>query len=117
MNFDAALEAHADWRMKFRLAIAARAQMDEAVIGADHACALGQWLHGEGRQTHGALSQYDDCVRRHTQFHREAGKVAAAINRGNYAIAALMIGDDTDYGRASRDVGAAIMALKRDSSR
>lgn len=115
MDLGGALEAHADWRMKFRLAIARQERMDEARISADHCCPLGIWLHGAGRSRFGMLDSYRECILVHAAFHREAGKVAAAINRGNHAIAELMIASDTPYEQASKAVGSAIMRLHADT--
>lgn len=101
--------------MKFRMAIADKARLDEASIKIDNACPLGKWLHGEARGKYGKLVSHADCLAKHAAFHREAGKVAAAINAAQYDKAQQMIGQDTPYAQASTAVSGAIMKLKREA--
>lgn len=114
MDLNQASQAHADWKVKLRMAIAKKETLDAATIRVDNACALGKWLHGEGKTTHGKLKPFGDCVAKHAAFHKAAASVADAINRGDYAAAEKMLDGGTPYAQASSAVGAAILALKKE---
>lgn len=113
MDLNKAIDAHAQWKTKFRSAIAAKQQMDVATISKDNCCELGKWLYGEGKSRCGALPAYADLVKKHATFHIEAGKVAATINSQNFTQAEKMIDAGTPYAAASSAVGVAIMQLKK----
>ncbi|MDD1620007.1 MAG: CZB domain-containing protein [Methylococcaceae bacterium] len=89
--------------------------MDSATIGRDDCCKLGKWLHGKARLDYRQLAGYSDCVKKHASFHREAGKVAEAINSGQYAAAEAMLKNDSRYAAVSSEVCKAIVALKQEA--
>lgn len=113
MDLSSAIDAHTQWKTKFRVAITGKQVMDAATISKDNCCELGKWLHGEGKSQCGALPSHSDCTKKHATFHVEAGKVAAAINAQNYTLAEQMLGSGTPYAAASSAVGVAIMQLKK----
>jgi len=49
MDLNQAGTAHAEWKVKLRMAIAKQEQLDAVTIGTDNACALGKWLHGAAK--------------------------------------------------------------------
>lgn len=116
MDLDKALHAHGEWKLKLRTAISKKEQLDATAIGADNRCPLGQWLHGDARGKYGKLKAYGNCVGKHADFHREAGKVAAAINQGRYTEAEAMLNGGTPYAAASSAVGGAILGLKKEAA-
>ena len=113
MDLDQASQAHAQWKVKLRIAIAKQETLDAASIGADNCCPLGQWLHGDARSRYGKLGVYRECIDRHAAFHREAGAVATAINQKRYAQAEKMLDAGTPYAAANSAVGSAILGLKK----
>ena len=113
MDLNEAIRAHSDWKIKLRAAINQRSRLDIAGIARDNLCPLGQWLHGESRQSHGALDAHKDCLKMHAKFHLEAAKVATLINTGNYPAAEAALQAGTGFTKASSEVTAAIMALMR----
>jgi len=115
MDLDSAVRAHAEWKTKFRSAIAKKEQLDAARIQVDNACPLGQWLHGEARTAHGKLASYGPCVEKHAAFHKEAGRIAAAINAGDFAKAEAMMAGGTTYSNVSSEVGVAIIRLRTEA--
>jgi hypothetical protein len=54
MNSNEAITKHVQWTYRFRNAAHAKEQVDAAAIAKDNNCDLGKWLHGEGKQLHGA---------------------------------------------------------------
>jgi methyl-accepting chemotaxis protein len=115
MNLDKAIAAHAEWKMKFRSAIARKEKLEVDKICLDNACPLGAWLHGEAKASFGKLASYARCVDKHAAFHREAGKVATAINAGKYAEAESMMANGTSYAAASGDVGASVIVFRKEA--
>jgi hypothetical protein len=113
MDLESASKAHAEWKVKLRLAISNKESLDAATISKDNCCALGKWLHGEAKGLFKGLPVYRDCVEKHAAFHREAGKVATAIGAGNFDGAAKMLDAGTPYAQATTAVGAAILGLKK----
>ena len=115
MDLEKALTAHAEWKIKLRGAIHKKERLDEATIGSDRCCPLGQWLHGEAKQTYAKLPSHVACVARHAEFHRQAAAVAHSINGGKFAEAEAMLGNGSVYSSASNAVALAIMALRKEA--
>jgi Chemoreceptor zinc-binding domain len=113
MDLDQAAQKHAEWKTKFRAAISKHERMDAAAIQQDNQCELGKWLHGEAKKKHATLAAYQECVTKHAAFHKEAGKVATAINAEKYTEAEAMLGGTTSYGSASTAVIMALATLKK----
>lgn len=113
MNFDDAIQKHAEWKMKFRAAISSQSQLDAATIAKDDCCMLGGWLHGEGRSSFGKYEEFQRALEQHRTFHTEAGKVALLINQRQYPQAEKAIGSGSPYATVSGSVGTAIIALKK----
>jgi hypothetical protein len=114
MDLIDSVNAHTDWKIGLRGAIADRATLDLEVISRDDSCELGRWLHGDSTQMLSTLSTHQDCVRAHARFHVCAAEVAALINAGNYARAERMLGPGSRYALASRAIVLAIEGLKRE---
>ena len=115
MDLSKAIEAHGEWKVKFRQAINGKESLDAATIAADDRCNLGKWLHGEAKTKFANLKSYAECVAMHAAFHKCAGNVAQAINARKYAEAQSMIGVGSDYLKASVAVSGAIFALKKET--
>jgi methyl-accepting chemotaxis protein len=113
MDLNTASQSHSEWKVKLRLAITNRETLDAATISKDNCCALGKWLHGEAKAQFGKVPSYGDCVAKHADFHREAGKVASAINAADFERAGKMLDAGTPYAKATSAVGSAILGLKK----
>lgn len=114
MDLNQAIEKHAEWKTKFRLAIKKQESMDSVNIGKDHCCELGKWLHGEGKSSFGHLLSHHELLANHARFHVEAGKIASAINAKEYTKAERMLDAGTTYAAPSSAVGVSIMKLKKE---
>lgn len=113
VDLNEAIKAHSEWKMKLRGAISTQTSLDVQAIAKDDCCALGKWLHGESKARFGALPAHTDCMRLHANFHKEAAKIAKAINDKHYAEAEAMLGTGTPYATASQSVVIGIGTLKR----
>jgi hypothetical protein len=116
MDLDQAGQAHSEWKIKLRMAIAKQEQVDAVVISSDSQCPLGQWLHGEAKGKFGSLPPYAECLSRHAAFHEQAGKVAHAINSKNFTQAKTMMEANTPYAFAVNDFIIALGKLKKVAS-
>jgi methyl-accepting chemotaxis protein len=113
MDLQSAVNAHIAWRMRFRSAMTKKERLDAATIGSPAQCDLGKWLGGEGRAKYGALSEFAALLRCHEEFHRAAGRVAEAVNGGDYPKAESMLESGTPYTQASLDVAKAVLSLQQ----
>jgi methyl-accepting chemotaxis protein len=114
MDLDSAVAAHAEWKIKLRTAIDRGETLDVRVVSADNCCELGRWLSADAKRLMGASPTLPDCAAKHTAFHREAGKVAQAINARQMDQARAMLAAGAAYADASSAVGVALMRLKRE---
>jgi hypothetical protein len=116
MDFEKAGKAHAEWKVKLRMAIAKQETLDAVTIAKDNCCPLGQWLHGQAKSLYGKHPAYRDCVDKHAAFHVQAAAVAKAINARDFGGASKMLDSGTPYAAATSAVGSAILGLKKAAS-
>ena len=62
MDLNLAIKGHATWKLKLRIAIQNKEQLDVTVMSADNQCALGRWLHHEAKRKYVHLPTYLACV-------------------------------------------------------
>lgn len=115
MNLVEALLKDQELKEKFLAAIAAKAQLDEKIIGKSDRCMLGNWLHGEAERKFPFIKSFKPCVEAHAAFHVQAAKVARQINIGEYAAAEAMLNDNTPYAKALSAFVLAAVALKKEA--
>ncbi|MDE3174682.1 MAG: CZB domain-containing protein [Pseudomonadota bacterium] len=116
MNFDDAVAAHLQWKVKFRTALTTGAALDASAVAKDNVCPIGQWLHGEAKAKYGKLVNYHQCVSAHAAFHREAGRVAQWVNQKDVAKATAALDTQSPFTSASQAAVVAIQKLKKDLS-
>ena len=112
-DFDKAIEAHRQWKVRLRKAIAERAQLDAATICRDDRCPLGQWLHGAGGQRWGGQPGFIALLDKHAEFHDVAGSVARQINSGAMAEAEQLLGSGSRFAQVSTAVSTLLTRAKR----
>lgn len=110
MDLSHAIDAHAQWKSKFRIAIKDRTALDAAKVGKDDQCELGKWIHASRAQL-GAKADFEALRVAHAEFHVIAGKLAGLINAGRFDEAAVML-DSPVYTKASQVVAVAIVTLQ-----
>jgi hypothetical protein len=112
IDFDAAIEAHVEWKMRLRILLdsgeAASAHPD-AFEAADR-CSFGRWLEGDGRRfandpVYAALDRF------HVEFHRAAAAVIRHATAGERLQAESMLAGE--YARNSVNLLSALMELRR----
>ena len=84
MNFDDAITAHSQWRIRLQGVIAGTNQekLDPQVVALDNKCPLGQWIHGEAKQKFQNLKEYPNLVEKHAAFHQCAAEVLRRVAAG-----------------------------------
>ncbi len=113
MNFDDAFNAHMLWKAIFLAGIKARHPVDAQGVGRDDLCPLGQWLHGEAKAQYAGLRPYAKCLDDHSEFHRQAARVAELINSCRFEDAAAMVEGTSPFVRAAVEIGVALTDLER----
>lgn len=112
MNFDEAMLAHAEWKLKLHLFLHGEGALDAASVCRDDACKLGKWLYSEGLR-YSNEPAYAALRSQHAQFHRCAADVVATICDGRRAEARAMIEHGSDYDQVSSRVFESIAEMKR----
>ncbi len=117
MKIKEALNAHTNWKICLRWAIAEGTALAADDVGRDDLCALGRWLHGPLKQHFGELPAYRECVRLHAAFHEEAAKVVADVQAKNLDEAERALEPEMPSARCSCAVVRAISELQRQTLR
>jgi methyl-accepting chemotaxis protein len=112
-DFDQAIEAHRQWKVRLRKAIAEHARLDAETICRDDRCPLGQWLHGSGGRRWGSRPTFTELLGKHAEFHAAAGAVARKINAGAYGDAERLIGSGSAFSSVSNEVSLLLTRAKR----
>ena len=112
-DFDQAIDAHRQWKVRLRQAIAERATLDAATICLDDRCPLGQWLHGSGGRQWGGRPGFVALLEKHAEFHQVAGGVAKRINAGAMDEAERLIGSGSRFAQVSTEVCTLLSRAKR----
>ncbi|MFN3303689.1 MAG: methyl-accepting chemotaxis protein [Roseateles sp.] len=112
-DFNAAITAHRDWKVKLRKAIADKARLDADTICRDDQCVLGRWLHGDGQRRWGNRPTFVDLIAKHAEFHQTAAAVARQINQGQYEAADQLIGSGSKFAQVSTEVCTLLTQAKR----
>ena len=104
LDFDGAITAHGKWKQRLLDFVAGGGeQLDPVVVGRDDQCALGCWIHGDGRALRGN-AQYTDLKGEHAGFHRCAADVIRTCIAGNTADAREQIAGEFSN-RSKRVIG------------
>lgn len=112
-DFDSAIEAHRQWKVRLRKAISEHQQLDVNTICKDDQCALGKWLHGSGNQSWSHSPTFVELVNKHAEFHQSAGEAARMINSGRMDEAERLIGSGSAFAKNSTEVAALLTRAKR----
>jgi hypothetical protein len=112
IDFDAAIEAHVEWKMRLRIMLDAgeAANVQPLEFEAADRCSFGAWLRGEGRRfaedpVYAALDRF------HVEFHRAAAEVIRQAAAGERLQAEATLAGE--YARHSVNLLSALMELRR----
>jgi hypothetical protein len=113
LDFDRVINAHGQWKTKFRAAITRQESVEAANISRDDRCELGRWIYGSGRSVFGHRPVFDQLIQEHKQFHLCAGEVAHAIDQRRFEAAMQMIDSKSRFSEASKQVMNTLSRMKR----
>lgn len=83
MDFDAAIQAHFNWKKRLALALQGDGdKLDAETVSRDDLCELGHWLYGEGKALMAGEIEYEELIMTHAEFHREAGALIRKLDQG-----------------------------------
>lgn len=111
LNFDEAIAAHVNWKMKLRALINGANDIDTKTLGVDNQCALGKWIYTEGSK-YSADPNFKGLKDSHQKFHALAGTIATKAKAGAKNDAGKML-DSPEYNTASTTVVNALRQLKK----
>lgn len=113
-DFDAAIAAHIDWKMKLTKYLAKPdGSLDPKKVGVDNACMLGKWLYSDGEKfRHLDTTLFDAVKSGHAEFHKIAGQIIEHINAGRRDEASHLLGTSGPYLAVSEKTVNLIRQLK-----
>ena len=112
MNFDEAIQAHSNWKMKLSNYVKKPDHsVNATVLGQDNACTLGKWLYGEGAK-YANLPEYQELKKCHALFHQSASAIVKRADSGEKVTEEIALGAHSDYNKHSTQVVQLIMKMK-----
>ena len=112
MNFDEAIQAHANWKMKLSAYIRKPDRsVDAGVLAKDNVCALGKWIYAEG-VAFSALPEYQELKNSHALFHQAASSIVKKADSGESVSDEVALGAQSEYNKHSTKVVQSIMKMK-----
>ena len=110
LDFDGAITAHKSWKRKLLDFVGGKGDaLDAAVVERDDKCALGCWIHGDGRALHGD-AHYGELKHEHAGFHKSAASVIRTYQAGNASNARSQIAGE--FSERSNKVVALLEDMK-----
>ena len=93
LNMKDAIDAHVAWktRLAAQLSGAGSEALEVGVVASDDRCALGKWIHSDGKKMFGHLPEFAELRCQHAQFHLNAGNVLLAAHNDGYEAADKML--------------------------
>jgi hypothetical protein len=112
MDFDGAIKAHRDWKMKLANYIKKPdGSIKAAVVCQDNKCALGQWIYGVGAIWE-KLDEYSLLKTEHAKFHKCAGDIITKADTNQNIHEDATLGESSEFGIISTSVISAILKMK-----
>jgi methyl-accepting chemotaxis protein len=117
MDIDEVLSKHLAWKTKFIHAAYSGRPMNPAEIEQDNWCETGKWMQGEGKIKYGHLPSYETCLKRHAEFHIEAGKILSALRAKHFTEAKGLLQLDSGFSLAALGLWNGFVELKNEVNR
>lgn len=114
MNFDDAITAHSQWKIRLQSVIngTSKEVLDPAVVCLDNKCPLGQWIYGDAK-AYAALPDYEHLRVEHANFHQCAAEVLKFHLAGDLAKAKGSLDPGGPFHEASVKTIIAIRHLRK----
>ncbi len=83
-EIDKAVAAHGAWKQKLRSAIdTGKSESTPAKVKMDNNCSFGKWLYERIDPKAKGSPYYNDILKMHADFHKEAGAILELALKGN----------------------------------
>lgn len=113
MDFDEAIRAHSDWKLKLQRYIKGMGDpVDVDKLSKDNVCILGCWLYGDG-QKHKNHTEFQDLITAHREFHLAAADIVKRKDKGENVKEEIVLGAKSAFSQTSERVVSLLMNLKR----
>jgi len=94
MDFEDAIDAHQRWKRRLTAFLAGRGEaLDANVVARDDKCALGCWIHGDGKKCTGE-HDFEHLRGLHARFHKSAAEVIRCHERGDTDAADTLLNNE-----------------------
>ncbi len=107
-EIDAALQAHAAWRKRFKDYLNGHAPFDLDTVAVTDQCDFGRWLNKEGHRLMPTELHGEICAA-HTEFHRVAGEIIQKIKQKQFEEARQDIARDGTLNQVSAQLTALLL--------
>lgn len=112
MNFDEAIRAHSDWKIKLNRYLSnPDGSINAQDLSKDNLCNLGKWLHGEGRSFEN-IAEYKQLIQDHAHFHKAAADIVIKKDRGEDIKNDMALGGNSPFAKYSMSVVSLLMKMK-----
>ena len=113
MNFDDAIQAHVNWKMKLQNYLRKPDKtLDAGKIESDCNCDLGKWLHGDGGAKYKADPKFVKLVSDHAKFHKVAAGVVRKADAGQQVSEETALGSKSEFASLSQAVVSTLVEMK-----
>lgn len=103
------INAHLQWVTKLTTAIYGGQIPDKNTAAVDNVCALGKWIHGEGKLLYENTKDFAELREKHRQFHLSVGQVIDLVQSGKIDEAKV----ETTSGQFRRTSGEVVNLLSK----
>lgn len=113
MNFDDAIKAHAQWKMKLMLYLKnPNGSLNANEVAQDNQCELGKWIYASaGKYSSDTFKLLKET---HNDFHKCAAKIIIDADSGKNRSEEIALGSNSEYATLSSDIVQNIMAMKKE---
>lgn len=110
-QIEAAIAAHAMWKLKLKAAIDGGQMPDIATVAADNQCQFGKWLYS-ATHTGPHAAHFAKVKQLHAEFHRATAGVLNELKAGKVKSADAAIAPGTPFFDVSSKLTMALVAWK-----
>lgn len=112
MNFDDAIKAHVNWKIKLQSYLRNPDKSIKASeVECDDKCDLGKWIYSEGKSYIG-MFEFENLKKDHARFHKEVGKIVRKADAGEKVEEDIAIGSKSEFAQASSAVVGWLSKMK-----
>lgn len=112
MVFDAAIQEHAEVKVKLILFLNNSGCIDEKRLSKPASCSFGVWLKQCSRQ-YSHITEFNDVVATHKKFHLQAGEILTLIQNNKRFEAKEALQPEGSFSDLTAELNRKVLLLKR----